>query len=469
MHWAEMFIHDLPYPILALEHSALVFGGLLIYLLLTRIGQQRRPPASAIAWVMGIGLFPYVGIPLFLLFGMRKFPRPVRKPRLQKANGAATEAPQWATGLLAAMDMPSACGNREIVFHEDGAASKAALLALIEGAAQRIDLCSFILAPDEVGQELVAALGRAAARGVKVRVLLDTVGGLQKSRRHIPQLRAAGITVRWFMPLLHNPLKGRSNLRNHRKMVIADGVRLWSGGRNLAVEYFVDRPGCPAWVDLSFEVRGPLAGQALALFERDWKMPGGMGQNRIVVEEAPPPAHNGRAQLVPSGPDLADDTLYDLLLTSAYQAKRRIVAVTPYFVPDEALLLAWGMACRRGVDFTLLLPQRSNHRLADLAREQALRELAHAGARVMLYPGMIHAKAVIVDEELALCGSANLDGRSLFLNFELMTAFYGSAEIDWLMTWVARHTARAKRHRPRAPSWRRDLVEGLARTVAFQL
>ncbi|NDU92281.1 MAG: cardiolipin synthase [Ferrovum sp.] len=462
-------IHDLPYPVLALEHSALVLGGLLIYFLLTKIGQQHRPPASAIAWVMAIGLFPYVGIPLFLLFGMRKFPRPLRRSNLLQASVAILEEPLWATRLLAAMDMPPACSNAEIIFHDDGVASKAALLALIDGASQQVAVCSFILAPDEVGLELVAALGRAAARGVKVRVLLDTVGGLQKSRRHIPVLRAAGVSVRWFMPLLHNPLKGRSNLRNHRKMAIADGVRLWSGGRNLAAEYFVGCPACPVWVDLSFEVRGPLAKQAQALFERDWKMPGGMGQIRGSEMTVTPWENGRRAQLIPSGPDLADDTVYDLLLTSAYQAKRRIVAVSPYFVPDEALLLAWCMACRRGVTFTLLLPQRSNHMLADLAREQALRELVHAGAEVMLYPGMIHAKALIIDEDLALCGSANLDGRSLFLNFELMTAFYGATEIDWLSTWVARHTARAKSYRPRVPSWRRDIVEGLARTIGFQL
>ncbi|MHB8354626.1 MAG: PLDc N-terminal domain-containing protein, partial [Burkholderiales bacterium] len=159
-------IHDLPYPVLALEHSALVLGGLLIYFLLTKIGQQHRPPASAIAWVMAIGLFPYVGIPLFLLFGMRKFPRPLRRSNLLQASVAILEEPLWATRLLAAMDMPPACSNAEIIFHDDGVASKAALLALIDGASQQVAVCSFILAPDEVGLELVAALGRAAARGV---------------------------------------------------------------------------------------------------------------------------------------------------------------------------------------------------------------------------------------------------------------------------------------------------------------
>ncbi len=469
MQWASMFSHDFPYSILALEHSVLVFGGLLIYLLLTRIGQQRRPPASAVAWVMVIGLFPYVGIPIFLLFGTRKFPRPVRKlPRIT-ASGAVWNEPVWATNLLAAMDLQPASCNQKVIFHENGAVSKTALLALIDNATQQIELCSFILAPDEMGQELIAALCFAAKRGVKVRVLLDTVGGLQKSRRHIPVLRAAGIAVRWFMPLLHNPLKGRSNLRNHRKMVIVDSAQLWSGGRNFAAEYFIDRPGLPAWVDLSFVVWGGLAKQAQRLFERDWVMPDGLNQPLVSGVTEYQAGYGVRAQLVPSGPDLADDTVYDLLLTAAYQARERIIAVTPYFVPDDTLLLAWSMACRRGVEFTLLIPRRSNHILADLAREQALRELAHVGARVVLYPEMIHAKAVIIDDKLALCGSANLDARSLFLNFELMTAFYGAPEIEWLAAWVQRHVAQAQPYKPQVPAWGRDIVEGLARTVGFQL
>ncbi|MDE2344253.1 MAG: PLDc N-terminal domain-containing protein [Betaproteobacteria bacterium] len=469
MHPLQFLKGDATLPLLALEHSALVLGGLLVYLLLTRIGQQRRPPASAVAWVLLIALFPYFGLPLFLLFGTRKFARPLRKPPVPSRTDLGNAAPRWATGLLAAMHVPPPSLNPTVLFHENGEASRQALFQLLESAQRQVDLCSFILAADEAGLALAKALRQCARRGVKVRLLLDALGDLRHPRRHVEKLRRDGIDVRWFMPLLHNPLKGRTNLRNHRKMVIADGQRFWSGGRNFAAEYFTGSKRRPAWVDLSFVVEGPLARQAQVLFERDWHAVN--GDVRVRHGFLPPePAQPGTpAQLVPSGPDLPDDTLHDLLLTAAYQARHRLIAVTPYFVPDDALLSAWCLACRRGIDFTLLLPRRSNHRLADVAREPALRELAAAGARIRLYPGMLHAKAVIVDDQLALCGSANLDGRSLFLNFELMTAFYGAAEIAWLEDWSGRHVARASPYRPRAPGLGRSLLEGLVRTVGYQL
>lgn len=454
----------------ALEHGAFVFGGLLLYVLVTRISRQRRPPSAAIAWVLVIAVVPYMGIPLFLLFGTRKFIRPSRAVPVWSALNEDQASPSWATRLLAVLSVPPPTCNRSIRFHEDGAVSQQALLALIDSAQQHIDLCTFIFSNDVTGSELSAALMRSAKRGIRVRVLLDAIGGLRSTRSQISALRDAGVTVRWFMPVLHNPLRGRINLRNHRKLVVCDGETLWSGGRNFASEYFIDVDGCAAWPDLSFVVQGPLASQAQLLFEHDWHAAGGRKSSMPHNKPAVMNVTNGvPAQLVPSGPDYADDVMYEMLLTAAYQAQQRIVAVTPYFVPDEALLAAWCIACRRGVQVILLIPARSNHRLADWARERALRELVRAGAQVYLFPTMIHAKAVIVDTELALCGSANLDGRSLFLNFELMTAFYGPSEITWLATWVWRHIQQSNPYEVREPSWWRDLMEGMVRAVGFQL
>lgn len=460
----------LPFSLSALEHGAFVFAGLLIYVMVTRLGEQRRYPSAAIAWVMAIAVFPYIGVPAFLLFGTRKFARPARGRRDSVSVIPDRAGPGWALRLLSALDVSPPALDSRIVFHEDGPASRRALLTLIEDAQQHIDLCTYVLGADQTGASIVGALVRRAGEGVQVRILLDAIGSMQSSRQQIRALKDGGVKVGWFMPVLHNPLRGRSNLRYHRKLAVVDRRRLWSGGRNLASEYFVDEPERPAWTDLSFDIRGSLAAQAQLLFEQDWRAAGGH-RNAVLPEVRPNahPADGASAQLIPSGPDRADDTIYALLLSAAYQASDRILAVTPYFVPDEALLSAWCIASRRGVRVTLVIPARSNHRLADWARGRALRALVEAGASVYLYPAMIHAKAVVIDDQLALCGTANLDARSLFLNFELMTAFYGPAEISWLAAWMDRQVMRSNAYQAHAPSWRVDIIEGVVRAVGFEL
>ncbi|MCM2346550.1 MAG: phospholipase D-like domain-containing protein [Acidovorax soli] len=461
-----------------LGHAMVVAAGLLVYVMLTRIDHQRRHPSAALAWVVGIVAFPYVALPLFLLVGSRKFARPLRLPHRPgdmavPGPAAAGEGPAWATRLLAGMDLAPAVRNARVQFHDDGPEALQALLALIDSAQHSLDMCTFVFGHDAVGERVAQALARCAQRGVATRLLLDAVGSWRTPAAVLRQLRRQGVQVRRFMPLLHNPMRGRTNLRNHRKMAVADGERLWSGGRNLASEYFVDRPDRPAWLDLSFDVEGPLAALAQAQFRADWRAATGRVRfNRHL----PPPRHalvgppgGALAQWVPSGPDQPDDTAYALLLTAAYHAQRRIVAITPYFVPDEALLDAWCIACRRGVRVHLIVPARSNHRLADWARERALRQLATAGAQVWLAPGMVHAKAVLIDDSMALTGSLNLDARSLFLNYESMTAFYERAQVQWLSDWCARQMAAARPHHARQPSWLRDIAEGVVRAVGFQL
>ena len=455
-----------------LGHAVVVAAGLVVYMMGTRIGQQHRHPSAAMAWVLGIITFPYLALPLFLFFGTRKFARPARRER-HHAPIVPDGGPPWATRLLAGMELAPAVPNTRVQMHADGAQSLQSLLATIASARRRLEVCTYVFAGDETGQQIAQALVGSVRRGVSVRLLVDAMGSMGKAPAMLRALEQQGVQVRRFMPLLHNPLHGRTNLRNHRKLVVADSQRLWSGGRNLANEYFVDRPGHPAWTDLSYEAHGPLAEQALVQFNTDWRVAHGLALRKARrphnTSDLRTPADGALAQWVASGPDHADDTVHALLLAAAFHAQQRIVAVTPYFVPNQALLDAWCLACRRGVHVTVLVPARSNHRLADIARERALRQLAAAGAQVWLAPAMLHAKAVLIDDDLALVGSLNLDARSLFLNYEAMTAFYGDQELRWLSHWCTRQLASACRYHPHPPSWARDIVEGLVRAVGFQL
>jgi cardiolipin synthase len=458
-------------PFEPLTHVAAVAAGLLVYVFLTRTRQQHRSPAAAVAWVLLILAAPYLGTLLFLTFATRKFVRPVARPSERGALDAVA-APAWATRTLFSFGVNAPVAADAVRFDADGAAAARAALDLIDSARERIDLATYLLRDDAGGGPVIKALIAAARRGVAVRVLLDWYGGLSAATGAIRRLRGGGVHVRRFIPSVYAPFRGLINLRNHRKVIIVDDARLWSGGRNLAAEYFFDSAAHgPAWHDLSFTIAGRApAAQAQMLFDHDWAFARGKQIAETPLALPPPPRSTPSVtQTIPSGPDREDDTTYWLLLAAAFHARRRIVAVTPYFVPDDNLLGAWCLAARRGVRVDLLVPARSNHRLPDIARARSLRQLAAAGGCVHLHPRMVHAKAVIIDDCLALAGSQNLDGRSLFLNYESMTAFYSPPEIEWLDGWISRLIAASHPFDAKAPRFWRDLTEGLVRAVAFQL
>lgn len=457
----------------------LVVVGLAIYVGASHSLNQRRHPSAAIAWVLGILTVPYVALPLYLAFGTRKvvLARPVYEQR-PLAVAASVTYPTMARSLQlgAAMGLPEPVSYDRLVLHEDGAAALQALRGIIAGATESLDISTFLVGRDVLGDEILQLLCRRAHAGVRVRLLIDGIGIYLGGYPDVNALRAAGIEVVRFVPPFRSPKRGRTNLRNHRKMVIADGQRLWCGGRNLAAEYFEGDPRPilrrMPWVDLSFDLAGELVAQARKRFELDWAF----ATEREIQEPAVSPTSPGcrgatpaLAQLVDSGPDRADDTIFTLLVSACFTSQRRILAVTPYFVPESSLLTALTLAARRGIEVDLVLPAKSNHRLADFARHRALRDLVAAGARVWLHPRMVHAKAVLVDDELALVGSANLDGRSLFLNYEMMIAFYDRAAVMEFARWVDGRRKECLPYPYRAPGVLRELAEGLLLWLAFQL
>lgn len=437
--------------------------AVLVYILGSRAARERRAPAGAVAWVLSLLLVPWLALPLYLSFGRRKLPR-LPRHRAAPAPGAVAS---WAQALTAAFELEPAA-PATVRFHADGRAARQALLDTIDAARARLDLCSFIIARDGIGHEVMQRLRARAEAGVHVRVLVDGLSIALLPWADIRRLREAGGEVELFRPLTRLRSDAPRNLRNHRKLTIADGARLWSGGRNVADEYFLGRAGEAPWIDLSFDLEGAVAAAAARRFDADWLA----ATRRGAPPLAPPaePAHGRLAQFLPSGPDQLEDTAHALIVAGCWHARRRILAVTPYFVPDDGLLTALRLAARRGVDVHLVIPSRSNHRLADFARHRALRQLAAAGATVSLVDAMVHAKALVFDDRLALCGSFNLDPRSLLLNHEAGVVFHDSDDIAWLAGWIeALARDRARGYVADRPGVLRDTAEGLVTTLAFQL
>jgi cardiolipin synthase len=445
-------------------HSLAILVSVLTYVLTTRAIRERRPPSIAIAWVLGMIALPYLALPTYLMFGRRKLPRKKLSP-----GGVRRHGRHWAEDLIESFDLGPAA-EVALHLHRDGEESAAALFATMQDAKSRLDVCTYILGNDPFGLEAVRHMAECVKRGVAVRLLLDGFGALQLSRAFLSRLKAAGIDTKIFSPLLARKTQGPRNLRNHRKMVIADGARLWAGGRNIAAEYFIGLNGEVPWRDLSFDLVGPVAAEAARQFEADWVAAGGEpAREPSAASGVPAGVPPSRAQFLPSGPDQTEDTVHALLIDACFHVRERILAVTPYFVPDASLETALRLAARRGVQIDLVLPASSNHRLADFARNRALRALQRAGVAVHLVPFMNHAKAVVCDDSLALTGSVNLDSRSLLLNYESAVVLYGTTEIEWLADWIEALIPLSRPFDARAPSILRDILEGLLLTVAYQL
>ena len=457
----------------------LVVLGLVIYVSASHSLNQRRHPSAAIAWVLGILLVPYLTLPLYLAFGSRKVVVPRGAPGQRPALiSASVSFPTMARSLQlgAAMGLPDPVPYDSLTIHEDGSQALQALRRVISSASVSLEVSTFLIGRDVLGDEILELLRERASAGVRVRLLIDGIGIYLGGYPDLRALAKAGIEVVRFVPPFNSPKRGRTNLRNHRKMVIADGKRIWCGGRNLAAEYFEGdpRPILPRtpWIDLSFDLGGELASQVRQQYEKDWAF---ATEKEVPPEPATLEIESARAregelaQLVDSGPDRPDDTIFTLLVSACFTSQRRILAVTPYFVPESSLLTALTLAARRGIQIDLIMPEKSNHRLADFARHRALRDLVVSGARVWLHPRMVHAKAILVDDELALVGSANLDGRSLFLNYEMMVAFYNRSAVMGFARWVEARQQECNVYPYRRPNVLRELAEGLLLWLAFQL
>ncbi|MFC1757978.1 cardiolipin synthase [Planctomycetota bacterium] len=417
--------------LLILSYSLALFG-------VAHMLRQRRSPGATCAWLLLFVTAPYFGAILYLMIGGRKLKRDQRERIVARFSDEETVSSASATDhetMLRRCGVPGATGKNLVTLCPTGYAGFQALTKLIDSADRTLCVGTFIFNNDETGRDILDRLVERAKAGVEVRLLVDGVGSLWTPQRVFQPLVDAGGEFAFFKPAIHVPFRSRTNLRNHRKIAVADSRLAFAGGMNISVDGLVSRPDQPCWHDLALTVEGPAAEHLESVFLSDWEFETG---NRVAVGTTASTDANGNSmvQVLASGPDVEFDPMYASTLASVHSARKRVWFVTPYFVPNDALQEALVFACRRGIDVRVLVPKKSNHRLTDLASMSFLREIQSAGGTVLRYPNrMVHAKAMIVDDQFASVGSANMDMRSLFLNYEVMLVTYSAIDIQNVANW----------------------------------
>jgi cardiolipin synthase len=436
---------------------------------------QKREPVATLSWLISLAVLPYVGFVIYYFLGPQKIHRQkLRRHRtraaLPKPPGGLAPSPdaielahlaQSLTGLP-----PTTAIHAELLV--DGAAKYTALLAAVAEAREHVHLEYYIFLPDRTGTALRDALVERARAGVKVRLLLDAVGSGKVTARFLQPLLAAGGEVEWFHPMKLRVFWKRPwlNMRTHRKIVVIDNRVGFTGGINITDKQD-ERLGEDAYRDLHVRLEGNVVHALQRVFIEDWAY--ASGQPPLDLEMPVHAVGDVAAQVLVSGPDSLWEAIHRLHVSAIHAAQRRVWLVTPYFVPGEAARMALTSAAMGGLDVRLLVPKLSDSRLVTYAARSYFDELLEAGVRICEYgPRMLHSKALLCDDDLAILGSANFDHRSFRLNFEVSVMFRDAGLAAELARLIERECRQASivhddRHRP---LWRVRLPEALARLVS---
>ena len=392
---------------------------------------QKREPVATISWLVSLAALPYIGFFVYYLFG----PQRIRRHRLRRARArvgmpgempAGEDAVELARLGQATTGLPPTTA-RSVRLLVDGAATYDALLEAVREARDHVHLEYYIYTPDHSGAELRDALVERARAGVTVRLLLDAVGCSKTPRSFFAELLDAGGELAWFHPMRFGRVWERPwlNLRTHRKIVVIDGLVGFAGGINITDEEN-DRLREDAYRDLHLRLEGDVVRALQLVFVEDWAYATGSREFIGEVARAMPAPARGTiaAQVLTSGPDSDWEAIHRLHVGAIHAARRRVWLVTPYFVPGEAAMMALTSAAFGGLDVRLLVPRHSDSKLVTYAARSYFDTLLAAGVKVYEYgPRMLHTKALLVDDDLALVGSANFDHRSFRLNFEVCLMF----------------------------------------------
>ncbi|MEP6632809.1 MAG: cardiolipin synthase [Luteimonas sp.] len=438
---------------------------------------QKREPVATLSWLISLALLPYLGFLIYHVFG----PQKIKRQRLRRArtrvglpttedHADGSDVVELGNLAQATTGLPPSTA-RDVRLLVDGAATYDALIADIAQARHHVHLEYYIYCPDESGRAVRDALVERARSGIKVRLLLDAVGS-SKARHFFKPLLEVGGELAWFHPLRLGHIWQRPwlNLRTHRKIVVIDGRVAYTGGINITDEEN-ERLRPDAYRDLHLRVEGDVVRALQLVFVEDWAYATESRDFISEVARAMPAAQPGTvaAQVLTSGPDSSWEAIHRLHVSSIHAARHRVWLTTPYFVPGEAAMMALTSSALGGLDVRLLVPKMSDSRLVTFAARSYYDDLLAAGVKIYEYgPRMLHTKALLIDDGIAVLGSANFDHRSFRLNFEVSMLFQNDGIAGELARLIESEFAHAPRvHATRARHLMRvRLPEALARLLS---
>ena len=416
------------------------WSAIQIAFVLRVILRPNREASSRVAWIVVIAVFPIVGVIAYILVGETSIGRKrIERARLALANmpvpdyGASKFSAKTSDALPnrwtpvfrlgeTVNGFAPVIGNNA-TFPEDSDAAIDALVADMDAATDHIHLMFYIWLTDNNGLKVVDGLKRAAARGVTCRVIADDLGSRSMiNSKHWRSMAEAGIRVAAALkignPLLH-PIRGRLDLRNHRKLAVIDGHISYCGSQNCADAEFLVKKKYAPWVDVLVRFEGPITHQNQYVFATDWMRYGDEDLSHLLQRPLERGGPGFAAQVIATGPTGRPAAMPEVFVTLMYAAQSELVITTPYYVPNGAIQKALYGSANRGVETTLIVPARNDSFVVAAASRSYYRELLMAGVNIVEYEGgLLHTKSMTIDGEVTLVGSANMDRRSFDLNYE---------------------------------------------------
>ncbi|MCB1597669.1 MAG: PLDc N-terminal domain-containing protein [Gammaproteobacteria bacterium] len=391
----------------------------------------KRDPRSAMGWIMACVLLPFAGPLAYFLFGINRVRTRARgfqrrflsidyEARVPGITRVGPDVPGLEQiGLRITGRAPSAGNTVRVLYN--GEQTYAAMLASIRAAKERVLLATYILKVDDTGRAFADALAEAAARGVQVMVLVDGIGELYSWQSPSRLLRKRGVAVARFLPLQLFPPSIHINLRNHRKLLIVDDDIAYAGGMNISDDQTADAGRPRRVTDVHFGLAGPVVADLARVFRNDWRF----ATKTTIGQKAPPvpvavSPGDARCRPIPDGPDDEMDALALTIQAVVSGAGTSVDIMTPYFLPSRGLIASLQSAALRGARVRIILPGKNNLFYVHWAHRNVLTELLGWGIEVYYQPApFCHSKLLCIDADYSLIGSANLDPRSLRLNYEL--------------------------------------------------